>query len=506
MPREAYMAHPLRPQTKADQIDLLKKGATFDFPCVNCNRPGSRPSSTGRARQRLHSTHMLRRFHFWCLIIVVAVAPAPLGSQRPLAWSLLAFGIGLLCLAWPIVAPAERRGQLSHAHDLAAPAISFGCAIAWALAQSLPGWWNNAALPLWSSAGDVLARTVGAEIRPAISIDPEATQTGIMRLLVYGGVFWLFLRHSQLTRNPYRVIESLSIIAMVYAAYGLAEYVSGTETILGRGKWAYLGDLTSTFVNRNSYATFAGLGLLCWGALLLHLRRRTAVFALGCVGIALALFCTGSRAGIAASTIGFATLLLCLRIGGGNDRRLAALLLTGWGLSVAAMAAWILFVSSTFSVGAFDRVIVYRQTMKAIVERPLLGSGLGSFPSIFEGLRPTGLVLPWHEAHNSYLELCLELGIPATLCLLGPILWSVVRLTRALLRAPPNPSALALGLAATILVATHSLVDFSAQIPAVSIYWMALLGCAMAASGFPPAGAGRLASRPSSMKASAESM
>ncbi|MEA3643889.1 MAG: hypothetical protein VBE63_28765, partial [Lamprobacter sp.] len=51
-------------------------------------------------------------------------------------------------------------------------------------------------------------------------------------------------------------------------------YFSGTEMILWFEKEAYLDVLTSTFINRNSYATFVGLGVLTVLALILRYLRR----------------------------------------------------------------------------------------------------------------------------------------------------------------------------------------------------------------------------------------
>jgi O-antigen ligase len=441
---------------------------------------------------------MARRFHFWALMLVVGVAPLPLGSNRPLAWSLLALAVGLLCLSLPAMVWLDRRGRLLSPRAIALPLATFAAAIVWIVATSLSGWGFAIFPPIWSTAAPALM-LAGAERHAALSIDPEATRSGLLRLLTYGGVFWLALQHSHLSRRPFRMVDALAVVAMIYAAYGLAEYVSGAETILGRPKFAYLGDLTSTFINRNSYADFAGLGMLCCVAsvarrlddrrpglipLLLHLRRRTAVFALGAAGVAVALLCTGSRAGAVAAVLGLASLLLFLWLRTADiGPRGRGVILAGWFLLIAATAAWLLLLSDAFAVNGVDRVTVYRRTIAAIRDRPWLGTGLGTFPAMFETLRPPSLALPWRQAHDTYLELMLELGIPGAICLLAPIAWSVARLAASLTRLRVHGDMPALGLAATILIAAHTLVDFSAQIPAVAVYWLAILAAAVAQAG-----------------------
>jgi hypothetical protein len=449
---------------------------------------------------------MARRVHFWSLIFILAAAPLPLGSNRPLAWTLLALAIGILCMTWPFAVSRDRVGQVLTLRTLAVPLTSFALAIGWAILQTVPGFLPGTGDPLWDAAAQALAG-VAPPVRPSVSIDREATWTGIMRLLSYGGVFWLFLQHGHLSRRPYQAVEALALIAIAYAVYGLAEFASGAETILGMEKWAYVGDLTSTFVNRNSYATFAGLGLLCcvaatagrlanrrpgWSNLLLHLRRRTAIFAIGGLAVGLSLISSGSRAGTAAGLIGLISLGLLLAVAQDwVNRRRGAWLIACWAVLIIVGASWLLFASRIFTVGAFDRAIVYRLTLQAIARTPIVGTGLGTFPAVFESLRPTALVLPWHEAHDTYLELALELGIPAALCLLAPIAWGGFRMLRTLFWRGSQSGPVALGAAAIVLVALHSLIDFSTQIPAMTVYWLAILGTGVAQTGLQERGYGR---------------
>ena len=48
----------------------------------------------------------------------------------------------------------------------------------------------------------------------------------------------------------------LLLVIIACGVYALISLQSG-DTILGLPKWAYLGSATGTFVNRNSFATWA---------------------------------------------------------------------------------------------------------------------------------------------------------------------------------------------------------------------------------------------------------
>jgi hypothetical protein len=90
---------------------------------------------------------------------------------------------------------------------------------------------------------------------------PEEAGTGIMRLLSYGTVLFLALQFGYSTHCRRSVLWGVAAAGALYALYGILVWLDGNTSVLWLAKWAYPDSLTSTFVNRNSYATYAGLGL-----------------------------------------------------------------------------------------------------------------------------------------------------------------------------------------------------------------------------------------------------
>jgi O-antigen ligase len=127
-------------------------------------------------------------------------------------------------------------------------------------------------------------------------------------------------------------------------------------------------------------------------------------------------------------------------------------------------------------------MMIYRITLNAISDYPMLGIGLGSFASIFPIYVPEALSYYYDTAHNDYLQNMLELGIPATMALLVALIWLVALCFRGLRIRRRDALYPALGLAASVLVGLHSMVDFSLQIPAVTITYVFLLGIGVAQS------------------------
>ncbi|WP_448188441.1 O-antigen ligase family protein [Azospirillum sp. sgz301742] len=439
---------------------------------------------------------MLRRFHFWCLLIVVTLAPLPLGTNRPWSWTLLATLVGLLCLTWPLALWRDKGTRTVAPGRILVPSLLFAAALAWAMVQSVPGVPDQLWHPLWRDAAAALAPDVQTAGR--IGLDERAALDGVMRLLCYGGVFWLALLHTRSSRRAHHFVEGLAIAGGLYAVYGLLLHVSGSETILWMEKWAYRGDVTATFVNRNTFATYAGLALLCavaaaahrMGAgpirlvtLLRHVRRPTIVFPAAALVLAAALLGTGSRAGVAAAASGLGVLVAGLLVASRPQPRTGVALVTA-GVGVVTLAGFVtlLWLRRDAMPDLPDRLRIYAMALDAIAGRPWLGSGLGSFPAVFAMERPLGLMQVWDQAHNTYLELALELGIPAAAALILAVLWLAGLCVRGILVRHTDRVYPALGLAATVLVGMHAMLDYSMQVPAVAVTWAAIVGAGVAQS------------------------
>ena len=443
---------------------------------------------------------------FRLLLAMVVLAPLPLASNRPWAWSLLALLTGGLVGAWSLLVLTGRSRAPVPTERLRSALILFVLALAWAGCQLLTvvpsDWWH----PLWAEA----AAALGAErVSGMISVDPALTLTAAMRLLCYGAIFWLAV---QLGRERARAREGLVAVAIAgcaYAAYGLVVHFAGWETILGIKKWAYVGDLTATFVNRNAYGAYAGLGLVCSVALFVDALRprrsepqrrigdfaeavlvRAAPFLVAALVLATALLLSHSRGAFLCTGIALMVLMLIFVISGILRPRLAlvvslALLALGGGALALSGDVTAQRLSETGTDRDADgRPAVYQLTMSAILDAPWTGHGLGTFRPAFLPYRDTTLPSPqeWDYAHNVALETAMDLGLPATLALFGAAAAVAGACLAGLKRRRRDHVYPATALAALVLLAAHGLVDFSVQMPAVAATLAFLLGIGFAQS------------------------
>jgi O-antigen ligase len=439
---------------------------------------------------------------FWALVGLVILAPLPLGAVHLWSWGLMACVVAVLLAVWScrVILGWERPViRLKTAWPLVIP---FCAAMLWAVVQSLsftPADWHH---PLWFSAADAL----GMELRSRITLNPYETISFVCRLLTYAGIFWLSMQYCRRSDRARQVIHALTYAGLAYTVYGLIVQFSGSQTILWFSKFAYLDDLTSSFVNRNSFATYAGLTLMCATGLIVmsiastlgapgggreRLRRlienmtgRGWSLLLAWIVILTALILSHSRAGFMSTLLGLATLIAALRFSRALSGR-TALIFAG-----VCFAALCLF----FTVGgeALDlrmaeatwvgepRLRVYDLTMSAIDAAPILGTGAGTFEEVFRFYRTTDILDVYMKAHNTYLENILELGFPAALALFSVFAGFVVLTCVGLRRRRRDVVYPCIGLASTVLVAAHSLVDFSLQIPAVTATYCLIMGAACA--------------------------
>lgn len=423
---------------------------------------------------------------FWPFLLLVLAAPAGLGANRPVFWSALALGLGLVLLLWAIAAGRNRGAAPVALTRLTPAALPFFLAIAWALLQSMPSVPEALKDPAWAAASEAL----GQVLPGSISLAPEEAATGIMRLLSYAVVLLLALQLGHSAHRESTILWAVALAGGLYALYGILVWMDGNRLVLWLAKWTYPDSLTSTFVSRNSYATYAGLGLCACLALLaraLTQRRPTANTAAALIALALlitaAILLTRSRGGAASAAI--AALAMTALMAACREARGARLIFAGCtiGLFAAGTAAVGSGVVGRLSPDGVEdiggRSQIWARAAAAAIDRPL-GGGLGAFADFFPAYRDLPLGREFgslDRAHNLYLELAAELGLPVAAALVLGLGWLVLRVATASLRLKPGAALAAAG--ASVLVAVHSLADFSLQIPAVTATWLLLLGAGL---------------------------
>jgi len=465
-----------------------------------------RPAGLQRSLNQDSKVPWASRVVFWPLLAVVLLAPLPFASVNEWAWAPLTAITAAILSVWVVLLIIGKLRVAVPAKKVAFTGTLFLLVVIWIVAQSLPYTpisWHH---PAWHQA----AQSLGTTVLGSISLDKDLTYSALTRLLWYVTVFWLSLQLCRTERLARQALNALALAAFVYAFYGLFVEFTGIRMVLWTKKYAYFDNVTSTFINRNSYATYAGIGLICLTAVM---ARRFAsvpvvettfaarmvdtielVFARGWhflvawAAIVTALLLTDSRAGVVAGFIGLFTFLGSLALSRAISRKavlstLALLLTAVTGFLLMSGDAVLRRMAKTIGISDI-RFELYDITLGIIAKFPLVGTGYGTFSRAYQMYHPNTprIRVPVHHAHNTYLENALELGIVAASALTLAVAYLAIMCLRGIRRRRQDIFYPAVGVGASVLVGAHSLVDFSLQIPAVATTYAFLMGLACAQS------------------------
>jgi O-antigen ligase len=305
------------------------------------------------------------------------------------------------------------------------------------LLQLLPipaGWWDAA--PARAELAAQLA-VAGVSAIHVISLNPGATELALWWLLPPVA---LFLATLAMTRADHRwLLATVLALALMSVLLGMAQMAQGPESALRFYSNTNLTEAVGFFANRNHLATLLVMALplaLAGTAWVLTERldgQRVSPIWLVCgsglvILLILGIAITRSRAGLflaMLAVLGSLPIVITLRKHRGTKRILA--LAVGIALMLSVQFA-LVGILQRFQHDPLDDVRweFARITREAAADYAPLGSGLGTFRQAFQPFeakyRPGPAIV--NHAHNDYLELWLEGGIPALILLgLGGLAW-----------------------------------------------------------------------------------
>jgi len=450
---------------------------------------------------------------FHVFLLLVMLAPLPLGSNREWSWLLCALLLSATALVWALLSLPRAKSVIFNVNGALIIGFLGVCSWTWLQTSSqVPASWVH---PLWLMSSEVMA----TNLEGSITLSPDDTWTALIRLVSYALVFLLAYQWGREERLARRTLQWLVLAGLAYSVYGLAMFWGDTGQLFWFENPGYQYDVRGTLVNRNHFATYAGMLLLVAiavfyqvvavaggmhsaapaprhiprGAHIASRTERLERFALEVwkpliviLILSTALILTHSRAGFFSTLVAGAVLFACFnfRRRFGNRRSLAVVGLAG---GFAVIAFWL---TSEVLMQRIDgtelednaRFLAYEAISESTRENPLLGFGYGTFANSFRLYRPDTMTGYFDYAHNTYLENAFELGWPAALLLFAVILVCSLICVRGLRKRGKDWVYPAIGIAATVLVAIHSLFDFSLQIPGVAITYACILGVACAQS------------------------
>ena len=321
-----------------------------------------------------------------------------------------------------------------------------------------------------------------------LSMYPYATWLAVLRIGAAAVLFWLVTRLFTTTGRVRAMLVALTTLGLFEAAYGLGGYVFDPARILGMQRGAPFDAVTGTFINPNHFAGLIELLLPASVAFYLGFvgpggstaadRWARHTVALGAASVmAVALVCSRSQTALAISAA--ALLMTCVAAMPGRRGAAATIV-------IAASAAVLLVGDSAAALlagaaaGRLDRLAYWHDGVAMAIGFPITGTGLGTWEAVFPIFKTFPAQTTIAHAHNDYLEILAEGGVPGLalflviLCRLGATL--VRGAVAATSRERTIIVALGTGLA---LLAVHGLADFNFQIPSNLYLFFAVAGLAI---------------------------
>jgi O-antigen ligase len=415
---------------------------------------------------------------FWCVILGAGLLFCDIRSLRPSHYALLG-GVAIAVAAYMFVL----HEQLAFMPWIAKPN------------------------PLWSEVAEILVEP----LRPsaAIAWNQPWFSIGSPLIVLLALTSGIIVGADRVL--AWRLFRIAAWSGAAYALYALAAFLIEPTKVLWREKQAHEHVLTGTFVNRNTAAAFFGACSILWILLLLEelrklvrrdqsrlseairsmLSERSRSFAASIVMLLLclaAMFLTASRAGVVLS---LGTLLIAVSFSLGRMLQARANIF----IMILVMAGCLVVLTQVMAPGLSGRVEVegvsdegrfatYRSTLNMIANQPWWGTGLGTFEVAYPAYRSGEISMwgTWNRAHNTLLEIASDLGLPIAVLVAAGWMLIILILFRGSLRRSRDVALPIAGLAIALLGVTHSLVDFSLQIPGFAVICCVIVGVGLSQS------------------------
>lgn len=424
----------------------------------------------------------------WAAIALLAAVVAFLGgSSRPDAVQIIA----LRPLAALFLMPAFYWITRERMADFRTLLIIAALLAVWTAIQLIPLppfiWQSLPGRDPVSAIGEALGMT--SVWRP-ISLVPARTLNALVSMLV--PITGLLLAIA-LGIRPTVLLLSIVGLGILNGALGILQVLGGHDSALYFYEITNRGAPVGIFANQNHSAVFGSVCLLVVGYLLtvrlsyFESRWYRAGLIATWLFLLVSALIGGSRAGL------LTTFLALLAIGfmfwsvkdsshddrgaGGWRRILSnkAALLGGFAVLIIGMIAvfWLFrrvpALDQLTEIGDFEdfRFYLWQPLAKMVADFWLFGSGFGSFEEVYHIYEPTELLFPFYvnQAHNDWVQLLIEGGLPAVLLLIAVGFWMVNRIKCVFAEDSRGLPKVVFWSAVLAIICFASLVDYPLRTP-----------------------------------------
>lgn len=285
----------------------------------------------------------------------------------------------------------------------------------------------------------------------------------------------IFTRRQRL----HQAVTALSVFGFVVAVFAILQDFSGNGSIYWMVKVRALSaDIYGPYANHNHYAGLMEMLVpLAAAAAFLEPGGKRALFLFASAIMALSIVFSRSRGGMLG--LACSIVFVCAVLYRSHRQQRAALIMMA--TSVLVIVGAIFLANDKILQRLTDaqdkyRLAIYSDSLHMWMQRPFLGFGWGTFPTVYPEFRSFYLSMRVNHAHNDYLELLVEMGVVGAV-IAAWFLFGVIRqgFRKILDRTDYEGGLLALGgVTAVVALLAHSALDFNLHIPANAALFFAI--------------------------------
>ncbi|MDO6567489.1 O-antigen ligase family protein [Alteromonas sp. 1_MG-2023] len=445
------------------------------------------------------------KFLFGFLLFTLFWLPIPLGANRPWAWALMqvsVFAISALLVVFHFRSVTLAVRQYRYF------LLLWFLFLAWQLLNLVPlpasliGTLRpEKLLPEFVSLPNGISRIASPKWL-ALSFDVGQSQIVFMKSLCYCLLFFSVLAMVRSTSRLKLVLIAISASGIFQAIYGSLEVLSGMEySLVFQQPVTHIA--TGSFIYKNHFANYLLLTLsAALGYLIASLgeddgmskRERMrrwlkfwlgnkVLFRIGIIIMVIALVMSRSRMGNTAFFVSM-TVTAALGLWYFKPRQKSYI-----ALFVSMLVIDIMIVSSVFGLNEVKQRLeqtdlaqesrdeVITDALPLLADHPLIGTGGGTFYTVYPQFQSDSIQHFYDHAHNEYLQFSIEFGLVGSLFMGIFVLLCGINAFKAFKeRRHPLPRGAAFACFMAIIgMAMHISVDFPLQAPANTAIFITLL-------------------------------
>jgi len=391
------------------------------------------------------------------IAVLVAFSVLAHGATEVWAQSVVVLGTVAFALLWGFVVFREGKVEISW-NPLYLPLVGFGLFV---LVQWLFG----------------------------LSVYPYLTKIELLKLVTYFSLFFLASQSFRTREEVKLFVWFLLFLGFVVALFGILQFFSFNGKIYWFREIRYGRNVFGPYVNRNHFAGLMELiipiGLAVWFLRAVSRDRLLLVVLFTTIPVG-ALFLSASRGGILSFVFQFCLLALLISIQKAHRKWLPAA--AGAVMLVGMFVTWLGYERALGRFGQLwgqeisenVRTRMFADTWRIFLDHPWVGTGLGTFVTVYPQYASSYEGRLVDHAHNDYVEMMAETGMVGVICSLAFI---VILFRTALSNLRPHGNSFSLAIRIGSLVACsglllHSLVDFNMHIPSNALLFFLLASLA----------------------------